>query len=166
MPTRKRTRLEGWSYSSEGIYFLTLCAKDKKPIFSRVVGCGILDAPYAALTEYGVCVQDSLLFLSNSNSGISLEKWVIMPNHVHILLRLNEEPSLAQGASRMPRPTNAAIPKFVSSLKRFTNRKTGVELWQDGYHNHIVRNEPDYLRIWQYIDNNPAVWLEDKYYSE
>ena len=89
-----------------------------------------------------------------------------MPNHVHILLNVKQNQCLRVGASGMPHPTNGVIPKFVSSLKRFTNRETGAQLWQRGYHDHIVRNEEDFLRIWRYIDNNPAVWLEDKYYSE
>ena len=71
----------------------------------------------------------------------------------------------ASGASRMPRPTNQVIPMFVSSLKRFTNRKTGVDLWQKSYHDHIIRNEQDFLQVWQYIDDNPAQWLEDCYYE-
>ena len=49
-------------------------------------------------------------------------------------------------------------------LKRMTNRTCGVPLWQRGYHDHVVRNEADYLRIWNYIDANPAKWAEDKYY--
>ena len=86
-----------------------------------------------------------------------------MPNHVHVLIRVFPEHS---GASGMPRPTDGTIPKFVSSLKRFTNKENQIQLWQNGYFDHIVRDEEDFLRIWRYIDNNPAAWLEDKYYIE
>ena len=47
-----------------------------------------------------------------------------------------------------------------------TNRICGVPLWQRGYHDHVVRNEADYLRIWQYIDNNPSRWAEDRYFTQ
>ena len=40
----------------------------------------------------------------------------------------------------------------------------GWKLWQRSYFDHIIRNEEDYLRIWQYIDTNPAQWAEDEYY--
>ena len=63
----------------------------------------------------------------------------------------------------MPRPTNAVIPKLVSSLKRFSNRKAGIDLWQSGYYDHIIRDDEDFLCRWRYIDNNPAAWLEDEY---
>ena len=58
------------------------------------------------------------------------------------------------------------IPKLVSSLKRFTNRKTGTELWQSGYYDHIIRDDEDFIRRWRYIDSNPAAWLEDEYFPE
>ena len=161
MPSRKQMRLAEWNYSTEGIYFLTICAKERKAFFSQVVGCGILDAPYVQLTKYGESVQRAMLYLSEHTPNICLEKWVIMPNHVHILVKVLPDNS---GASRMPRPTNGTIPKFVSALKRFTNKEHHIQLWQNGYFDHIVRDEEDFLRIWRYIDNNPAVWLEDKYY--
>lgn len=166
MPERKKTGLTGWDYSSEGTYFLTICAKERRNIFSQIVGCGILDAPYVQLSKYDASVQRSMLYLSENTAGIKLEKWVIMPNHVHLLVNVLKDPTGCSGASEMPRPANGVIPKFLSSLKRFTNRENGVQLWQNGYYDHIVRDEADFLRIWQYIDNNPAVWLEDKYYSE
>lgn len=42
----------------------------------------------------------------------------------------------------------------------------GKTVWQRGYHDHIIRNEADYLRIWDYIDTNPAKWREDCYYCQ
>ena len=165
MPERKKTRLPGWNYSEEGIYFLTICTKDRKSLLSRIVGCGILDAPYVERSDYGQIVEKSLCFLSKNNPDICLEKWVIMPNHVHILLSVHPDRN-DSGASGMPRPTNGIVPRFVSSLKRYTNRICGVKLWQNGYHDHIIRDEDDFCRIWQYIDNNPAAWLEDKYFCE
>ena len=50
-------------------------------------------------------------------------------------------------------------------MKRMTDKACGQALWQRGYHDHIVRNDADYLRIWQYIETNPAKWAEDKYYT-
>ena len=104
-----------------------------------------------------------MIYLSEHTQNISLEKWIIMPNHVHLLIRVAAGDS---GASRMPRPTDGIVPKFVSALKRFTNKENHVQLWQSGYYDHIVRDENDFLRTWQYIDNNPAAWLEDKYYCK
>ena len=58
----------------------------------------------------------------------------------------------------------AVIPHFISTLKRFCHRDIGSHIFQRSYHDHVIRNEDDYLKIWQYIDNNPARWQEDCFY--
>jgi len=62
-------------------------------------------------------------------------------------------------------PANAVVPRFLSTLKRFTNKQAGVNLWQRSFHDHVVRNEQGYLRIWQHIDSNAAKWKEDCFYT-
>ena len=91
-----------------------------------------------------------------------MEKFVVMPNHVHLLMGITRRET---GAPRSSRPTKL-VPRIVSALKRFTNKEAGWDLWQTSYHDHIVRSEADYLRIWNYIDTNPAKWREDRYYTE
>ena len=135
-------------------------------MFSRIVGRGILDAPDVQLSKYGMYIREAIAFLAEKHPELLIHHWVIMPNHVHILLSIRCDPAASGGASGMPRPTNALIPKLVSSLKRFTNRKAGVDLWQNGYYDHIIRDERDFLIRWQYIDNNPAAWLDDDYYVD
>jgi REP element-mobilizing transposase RayT len=68
------------------------------------------------------------------------------------------------GTSRTPSPTNAIIPALISTFKRFTSRQAGHRLWQRSYHDHIIRGEADYRKIWQYIDTNPQKWELDRYY--
>ena len=63
-----------------------------------------------------------------------------------------------------PAPTNAVIPRLVSTLKRFSNKRCGTALWQRGYYEHVIRGEADYREVWEYIDENPAKWAEDDYY--
>ena len=92
---------------------------------------------------------------------ISIDKYVVMPNHVHFIITV----AAHGGSSRTPTPTNAKLPALVSTWKRFTNKKAGVSLWQRSYYDHVIRNDADCLRAWQYIDDNPAKWAEDEYYS-
>ena len=96
-------------------------------------------------------------------NNITVDKYVIMPNHIHLLLRVEES-----GRSGTPVPTNAnsIIVRFVSTLKRFCNKACGENIWQSRYYDHIIRNEQDYDEIWQYIENNPAKWEEDKFYNQ
>ena len=146
-----------------------------------------INTPYVELSEYGKNLEETIEFINNKENGIYINKYVIMPNHVHMIVIIHDlrdggasEPNEngastngegvcatnGDGASGMPRPTNPndTIPKIVSSIKRFTNKQSRFDLWQTSYHDHIIRNEDDYLRIWKYIDENPAKWMEDKYY--
>ena len=85
-----------------------------------------------------------------------------MPNHVHLIVIIND---FGEGASGEPRHTNAVIPKLISSIKRFTNKQAGFNIWQTSYHDHIIRDEEDYQTKWNYIDTNPARWDEDEYFG-
>jgi len=161
LPRRKSPRLKEYDYSTPGAYFITICTADRKRILSDItVGGGVLDAPRVTLSEYGRFVEKTLLDIDRQYDFISVEKYVIMPNHIHLLISVTDD-----GASGTPPPTraNALVPRIVSTLKRFSNKACGVSLWQRSYHEHVVRNKRDYLEIWQYIDNNPARWAEDCY---
>ena len=92
---------------------------------------------------------------------VNIEKYVIMPNHVHILFTISNDQHGAPGSSR---PTQM-VPRIIAAIKRFSNRDAGKQLWQDSYHDHIIRDDNDFLNHWRYIDDNPVKWAEDKYYS-
>ena len=97
---------------------------------------------------------------------ISVEKYVIMPNHIHLLISLN----FANGRSGPPVPTiinnaNSEISKFVGTFKRFTNKEYGKNIWQRSFYDHIIRGEEDFKEIWEYIDGNPQKWREDRIYK-
>lgn len=162
LPNRKRTRLEGYDYSTPGAYFLTICAAEKKTVFGTVVGGGDLDAPYACLLEAGMVVR-KYIELADHIPGIRVDKYVVMPNHIHIILLVEETDD---GTSRSPSPTNAKVPRFVGAMKRFCNKEMGTNLFQRSYYDHIIRDERDYRKIWNYIDTNPARWQEDCFYCK
>ena len=200
LPKRKRIRLQSYDYSAPGAYFVTVCTQNRRCILSDiVVGDGVLDVPQARLTSSGMCVRDTLLEIEQHYKWLSLDHYVIMPNHIHLLLRIegngpsrtpaptnaddgpsrtpaptnaDDGPSgtpaptnMDNGPSGTPAPTNETLPKLISTFKRFTNRRCGMQLWQRSYHEHVIRGESDYREIWEYIDTNPAKWAEDRYYA-
>ena len=195
LPERKGVRLRGYDYSAEGAYFITICTKDKRNLLSRIVnsadvGGAVLCAPLSCvpaveLTDIGKAVQAYLERMNAAIKSATLEKYVIMPNHVHLLIVLNDEVHDSKvyncGAQRTAPPTKppapftkasptkantkAVIPRIVHGMKAMTTKQLGYSIWQRSYHDHIIRNEADYLRIWQYIDENQARWVEDKYYT-
>ena len=189
---RKSVRLSEYNYSENGAYFITICTQNKKNVLCTIkgeeyrvplfVGDGIPDVPKNSrsyevigyksvdviLSETGKIVKETIEYINHHNENISIDKYVIMPNHLHMIIIVDRP----LGTSGMPSPTkniinnrpNELIPKLVSSLKRFTNKKSGYQLWQRSYNDHIIRNITDYERIWNYIDTNPLKWELDKYY--
>lgn len=163
MNRRRPNRLRAYDYSQPGAYFVTVCAKDRQPFFSEIVGDGVLDAPKVRLSPWGQVVEGHIRGIHTAYPSVSIEAYVIMPNHVHLLIRVQE------GPSGTPAPTgraNETIPRVVSTLKRFSNRDCGVSLFQRGYHDHVARGQGDYDRVWEYIHTNPDKWAEDCYYTE
>lgn len=164
LPKRKQIRLPDYDYSQTGAYFVTICTHGRKPVLAQIVGRDDPGAPCVecGLTPYGEIVERYIRSIPESYPGISVEKYCIMPNHVHLLLRFqNDEERRAESS----RPTQL-LPRVIAALKRFSNRDAGEKLWQTGYYEHIIRDENDFLSRWQYIDQNPARWAEDRYYGE
>lgn len=156
LPKRKPNRLTGYDYSQPGCYFVTICSRDREHLFGCVVGADVLIGPHVQLSEVGAIVEQTISQIP------SVDKYIVMPNHVHILLRL---PVANNGPMGTSAPTQS-VPWIVRYLKRTVTMACGKTVWQRGYHDHIIRNEADYLRIWDYIDTNPAKWREDCYYCQ
>ena len=177
LPKRKQIRLPDYDYSAPGAYFVTICTSDRRCILSDiVVGDGVLDDPNVRLLPYGKIVAETLREIEKTYTWLALDRYVIMPNHIHILLRMEDRGpgngrgtapawETGDGPSRTPAPTNSRLAALISTMKRFTNKRCGAALWQRSYHEHVVRGEEDYRQIWEYIDTNPAKWAEDRYYQ-
>ncbi len=126
-PNRKRTRLKYFDYSKNGVYFLTICTKDKKCILSSIVppensieqtkvsdqtvGDGALDVPVSRegfmpevkLTRIGEIVEKYILS-TNKIEDVTVDKYVIMPNHIHMIISIQKN-FVCPGTSRAPSPT-------------------------------------------------------------
>ncbi|MBR3908342.1 MAG: transposase [Clostridia bacterium] len=159
--SRKPTRLQEYDYSEKGAYFITICTKDKQKLFGHIVGGGAFDAPKIILSPQGKIVEKYILS-TNNIPNLKVDKYVIMPNHIHLLLSIEN----SNGTSWAPSPTNNKISLAISTLKRFVNKEIGCNVFQRSFYDHVIRNQIDYNEIWEYIENNPAKWLEDKFYTK
>ncbi len=157
---RKANRLKNFDYSSNGVYFLTICTHGREKLLCDIVGEGVLDAPECKLSKAGNIAEKYIESINNAD-GICVDKYVIMPNHIHLLLRVER-----CGTTRTPSPTNAVVLHVVSTFKRFCSKEYGINYFQRSYHDHVVRSENDYQKIWKYIDSNPLKWKEDCFYTE
>ena len=161
LPQRKPNRLAHFDYNTAGAYFITVCTQSRKSILGKIVGGGAFDAPTVQLTSAGKTVQQ-YIESGNHIPGVSVDKYVIMPNHIHLILLVDQ--AAADGMLKASSPANAVIPHFVSTFKRFCHRDVGEKFFQRSYHDHVIRDEADYQKIWQYIDSNPVRWQEDCFY--
>ena len=103
-------------------------------------------------------VEQAIREIPTHYTHVRLDKYVVMPNHIHLIL------ALEQSAGRIISAPTKSLSTIVGSMKRYTSKAAGFPLWQKSFHDHVVRNEADYLRIWDYMDANPRRWEEDCYH--
>ena len=165
---RKRTRLKEYDYSQAGYYHITICTKDNLPILSNVkVGLGLAPAT-VELTSKGIITEEQLLDLPNRYENVRIDKYVIMPTHIHFIIVLEKVDSGRRPAARAsPSPTiMGVVGAFKSISTRMCNQydnTVGRKIWQPSFYDEVIRNDAAYNEIWTYIDSNPAKWLDDTY---
>ena len=159
LPQRKPNRLIDYDYNQNGAYFVTICAKDRLELFATIDVGAAFCRP--CLTHVGEIIENEISTLSHTYEGVSVDCYVIMPNHVHMIIGIygtwrNEENGRQNAA-----PT---ISRMINQWKRSVSIKIGFSPWQKSFHDHIIRNENDYRRITEYVENNPQRWTEDCFY--
>ena len=142
LPNRRKNRLENYDYSQNGAYFITICTKDRKKTLSEIVGddAHIVPKPYGAIVEK---------YIRNAKE---IEKYVIMPDHIHMIIRIDN------GTMWASSPTKK-VSSIVRSIKILSTKEIGKPIFQRSYYDHIIRNQSDYNEIWEYIENNPKKWI-------
>ena len=122
---RKEIRLKSYDYKSDGYYFITICSYREKPY----------------IKEYEETIEKILLSLPERFSGLTIDWYTLMPNHLHIIFVFNE--------------IKKDLPEIVRTFKALVTRNTRIKFWQRNYYEHVIRNEDALLKIREYIQNNP-----------
>ena len=129
-------------------------------MLSRIVGHGLAPSEASGIeyTSFGKIAEQQLLSLEDP-----VDQYVIMPNHIHVVLILESETAGAR-----PRPT---ITDIVCAYKSLTTReceKNGFDgkLFQTSFYEHIIRGREDYEKIVKYIYENRVRWYYDELYTE
>jgi len=120
-------------------------------MLGRIVGANCVRQH---LSEYGIIVENEIKVLSETYNLVEVVKYVVMPNHIHMII------SISDGGRTQFAPT---VSRMVKQFKGLVTKRIGFSLWQKSFHDHIIRDESEYRRIWQYIDENPQHWDEDEY---
>jgi putative transposase len=168
------SRLKGYDYSIAGAYFITICTKNQAPYFGEIVNNEMI------LNKTGELVKNYWLVIPQHFPYCSLDILVIMPNHLHGIIILNDEPivetpqrgkingveTLKLSVSTKDQIKRHPIGVIINQFKRICTiniRNFNPSFaWQTRYHDHIIRNETDLNRIRTYIINNLMNWERDE----
>ena len=146
---RKPTRIPNYDYSNSNYYFRTICAHNRKCIF------GIPDH----LNTLGNIAKKHILQISEHYQNVVVDKYVVMPNHIHMILILQD---MKKGPD-----VSQIVGQLKSGISRDVHRiLPELEVWQRSFHDHIIRNQAGYEKIWLYIEGNPINWRKDCFYMD
>ena len=179
---RRSIRLADYDYSQPGAYFITICTQDKVCLFGKVIDGEM------HLNAFGWIVDEEWQKTAQVRSNVLLDEFVVMPNHVHGIIRIIEDLATGTadraqnvvGATRRVAPTKrptgppsgsvgAIMAQFKSLVTKRINRlrgTPGAKVWQRNYWERVVRNEQELDRIRRYIEENPLRWYFDRYHPD
>ncbi len=158
LPHRKLNRLPSWNYSTPGWYYITICTKNRVPWFREIRN------RYVCLSKIGQIAYQCWVDIPNHYANVSLDGFIIMPDHMHGILIINEEQfvrnkhvcSLPVWQTQWAGSLSSIIRGFKSSTTRIARKSDFYDFaWQKSYYDHIIRHEKDLRRIRKYIQENP-----------
>ncbi len=160
LPNRKGIRLKDYDYSQNGAYFVTICVKNREKLLWNVGATfGRPHIENNHLSNYGKIIENEIHKIYEIyEETVLVDKYVIMPNHVHMIIILKNE---IDGRPKVAPTISRVMQQFKGSI----SKQIGFSLWQRSFHDHVIRNEQSYQEIWQYIDTNPLEWELDCYYA-
>ncbi len=164
---RKRNRLKGYDYSTDGYYFVTICTKDRKEFFGEVKKGSMI------LNRFGKIVKERWLWLAGQYPYVQLDENVVMPNHFHGILIIDH--TAGNCRDRSPQVHSQSIdqqkikplPELIGAFKTTASKmihKSGLAefQWQKSFHDHIIHNDVALYRVRKYVLNNPLKWEFDR----
>lgn len=146
LPVRKRLRLKQFDYSKEEIYFITICIKNRIELLGKIIAMN-----YIELTKIGNISEQYIKKIEAKYKNIKLDEYIIMPNHIHLLLIVNKQNKIT-------------ISRIIKQYKMHVSKIIGYSIWQKSFYEHIIRDEKEYWKIKKYIKDNIINWKQDKYF--
>jgi REP element-mobilizing transposase RayT len=154
---RRSIRLRDYDYARAGAYFVTICAQGRECLFGQVA-----DGAFQP-NLYGEIVAECLDTLTGHFAQVTLDACVVMPNHLHAIIVLDDTTASER----------AALGRIVAYLKyRSTTHindlrgTPGLRVWQRDYYDHIIRDASSLDRIRAYIAGNPLQWEQNQLHSD
>ena len=143
---RIETTRADWCAYRTGCYFVTICTCNRECVFGTVDCRGKV-----CYSQTGMVAHDELAQICCRFPNVRMHASVVMPNHVHILLSLDDD----------SRPLCDVVGGYKAGVSRKCHRFGFIFAWQTRFHDHIVRTARAFDMIKRYIEHNPETWAED-----
>jgi len=162
LPKRKPTRLKDYDYSSPGAYFFTICTQNREELFEiENVGNDLC----VVAPRQNRIIHKWIKETENKFNNIKIDKYVVMPNHIHIIVMITERHTGRSLHDVMRWFETMVTNEYIRDVKSGVLKPFNDRLFQKSFHDHIIRGEEDYRKIWEYIDTNPLKWESDCFYK-
>ncbi|MCK5491716.1 MAG: transposase [Candidatus Omnitrophica bacterium] len=166
---KSHNRLPGYNYSQLNYYFITICSENRLELFGKIENNEMV------MNDAGRMIEQILLEIPCFYPAISLDTYVVMPNHIHAIIIINNQILLNNGQTQGSVPTysNISLSNLIQRIKMLSTKKYiaavknnqwppfNKKIWQRSFHDHIIRNNRSLKEIREYIVKNPANWDED-----
>ena len=166
---RKLHRLKNWDYSQNGYYFITVCTQNRCNILTADNTISSVSNVFTP-TAIGNIVLSAWQRMSEIDGNIKTDGFCIMPNHIHGIVVIENQPPMENDAERRGRRSlHDLVRGFKSATTREYNKFVPEQmrntLWQKSFYDEIIKSEKMLQEIRQYIDENPRKWQEDELYT-
>ncbi len=172
-PYRRKNSLRkpGYDYASDGAYFVTICTHQRLHFF------GEIENGEMRLSKLGEIVADCWLQIPSHHSMVDLDVYVVMPNHIHGIVIINHDDRRgmiyhAPTTREFSKPVAKSISSIIGTFKAAVTRSVNLlpnapetPIWQRNFHDRIIRNQREYEIIATYVENNPTLWEQDRFFA-
>ena len=165
LPRRKKIRLEGYDYSKNGLYFVTICVTEKYQVLWENVGANSVRLLTAKellrpkLSDIGKVVKKKLAEIGEHYPDVFVEMSCIMPDHVHIIINIEKQPKNGRTLFA-PTSETPTLSRVIKHFKEAVTKELGYSIWQKSFYDTIIKNRKQHAEIRHYIANNPAKYVK------
>lgn len=166
-PNRKYNRMREYDYGAEGAYFVTVCTQNRAQLFDMELQVKNGWNTVQRLDEGAISEKTNQIIhkwigkTQNKYPNIVIDTYVVMPDHLHLIITIKEQRAGASLPDVMGFFKTMTTNEYIRGVKEGVLPPFEGKLWQKSYYDHVIRNQRDYIAVWEYIENNPANWLAE-----
>ena len=154
---RKNLRLKDYDYTQQGLYFITICINNREKYFGDIAN------HILTLNNAGEMIARSWLELENQFPFIGFHEYIIMPNHFHGIIEIKDQSPIHLG-DIIGAFKSITTNHYIKGVHEKEWQSFEKRFWQRNYYEHVIRDEKSYLKLSEYIQNNPLKWEDDEFY--